>query len=123
MKLTVVGCSGSFPSADSACSSYLIEAEGYRLLLDLGNGALGELQKYCGLYDIDAIALSHLHPDHCVDLMALEVHMVWGPGAGSPPIPVIGPPGAVSSASTPGCRPTTGAAAQLPGAGRWWSPA
>ncbi|MBL1068465.1 MBL fold metallo-hydrolase [Streptomyces sp. 7-21] len=92
MKLTVVGCSGSFPSADSACSSYLIEAEGYRLLLDLGNGALGELQKYCGLYDIDAIALSHLHPDHCIDMCGYFVARYYryegGPCA---PLPVYGP--------------------------------
>ena len=39
------------------------------------------------------MVITHLHPDHCVDLMGLEVHMVWGPGAGSPPLPVIGPPG------------------------------
>ena len=61
MKLTVVGCSGSFPSAESACSSYLVEADGFRLLLDMGNGALGELQRHCGLYDLDADPLSHLH--------------------------------------------------------------
>lgn len=93
MKLTVVGCSGSFPSADSACSSYLVEAEGFRLLLDMGNGALGELQKYCGLYDIDAVALSHLHPDHCIDMCGYFVARYYrhegGPCA---PIPVYGPP-------------------------------
>lgn len=68
MKLTVVGCSGSFPSAESACSSYLVEADGFRLLLDMGNGALGELQRHIGLYDLDAIFLSHLHADHCIDM-------------------------------------------------------
>lgn len=94
MKLTVVGCSGSFPSADSACSSYLIEAEGYRLLLDLGNGALGELQKHCGLYDIDAIALSHLHPDHCIDMCAYFVARYYRHDGGRcAPLPVYGPPG------------------------------
>ncbi|MDT0267887.1 MBL fold metallo-hydrolase [Streptomyces sp. DSM 44915] len=92
MKLTVVGCSGSFPSADSACSSYLVEAEGYRLLLDLGNGALGELQKYCGLYDVDAIALSHLHPDHCIDMCAYFVARYYRHDGGRPaPVPVYGP--------------------------------
>ncbi len=73
MKLTVVGCSGSFPSAESACSSYLVEADGFRLLLDMGNGALGELQRHCGLYDLDAIFLSHLHADHCIDMCAYFV--------------------------------------------------
>ncbi|WP_326596857.1 MBL fold metallo-hydrolase [Streptomyces sp. NBC_01803] len=94
MKLTVVGCSGSFPSADSACSSYLIEAEGYRLLLDMGNGALGELQKYCGLYDIDAIAISHLHPDHCIDMCGYFVARYYRhEGGRCDALPVYGPPG------------------------------
>ncbi len=94
MKLTVVGCSGSFPSADSACSSYLVEAEGYRLLLDMGNGALGELQKYCGLYDIDAIAISHLHPDHCIDMCGYFVARYYRhEGGRCDPLPVYGPEG------------------------------
>lgn len=94
MKLTVVGCSGSFPSADSACSSYLIEAEGYRLLLDMGNGALGELQKHCGLDDIDAIAISHLHPDHCIDMCGYFVARYYRPdGQRRARVPVFGPPG------------------------------
>lgn len=94
MKLTVVGCSGSFPSADSACSSYLVEAEGFRLLVDLGNGALGELQKHCGLYDVDAIALSHLHPDHCIDMLSYFVARYYRyEGGRCDPIPVYGPAG------------------------------
>jgi ribonuclease BN (tRNA processing enzyme) len=94
MKLTVVGCSGSFPSADSACSSYLIEADGYRLVLDMGNGALGELQRHCGLYDIDAVVLSHLHADHCIDMAAYYVARYYRHDGGRcPSIPVYGPKG------------------------------
>ncbi|NLU71206.1 MBL fold metallo-hydrolase [Streptomyces sp. HNM0575] len=94
MKLTVVGCSGSFPSAESACSSYLVEAEGHRLLLDMGNGALGELQRYSGLYDLDAIALSHLHPDHCIDMCGYFVARYYRhEGGRCEPIPVHGPQG------------------------------
>jgi ribonuclease BN (tRNA processing enzyme) len=94
MKLTVVGCSGSFPSAESPCSSYLIEADGFRLLLDLGNGALGELQRHCGLYDIDAVLISHLHADHCVDLCAYFVARYYRfEGGMAPAIPVYGPVG------------------------------
>ena len=44
MKLTVVGCAGSFPSASSTGSCYLVEHDGHRIVLDLGNGALGALQ-------------------------------------------------------------------------------
>jgi ribonuclease BN (tRNA processing enzyme) len=94
MKLTVVGCSGSFPSAESACSSYLVEADGFRLLLDMGNGALGELQRHCGLYDLDAIFLSHLHADHCIDMCAYFVARYYRfDGGRCEPIPVYGPEG------------------------------
>ncbi|MCC5033184.1 MBL fold metallo-hydrolase [Streptomyces sp. WAC 00631] len=94
MKLTVVGCSGSFPSADSACSSYLVEADGFRLLLDMGNGALGELQRHCGLYDLDAVILSHLHADHCIDMCGYFVARYYRYEGGRPAaIPVYGPEG------------------------------
>ncbi|GAA2469225.1 MBL fold metallo-hydrolase [Streptomyces thermolineatus] len=94
MKLTVVGCSGSFPSADSACSSYLVEADGFRMLLDMGNGALGELQRHCGLYDLDAVVLSHLHADHCIDMCNYWVVRYYPPDrAIGPRLPVYGPEG------------------------------
>ncbi|MFF4100336.1 MBL fold metallo-hydrolase [Streptomyces sp. NPDC001903] len=94
MKLTVVGCSGSFPSAESACSSYLVEADGFRLLLDMGNGALGELQRHIGLYDLDAIFLSHLHADHCIDMCAYFVARFYRhEGGRCAAIPVYGPEG------------------------------
>ncbi|MEV4558946.1 MBL fold metallo-hydrolase [Kitasatospora sp. NPDC049285] len=93
MKLTVVGCSGSFPSVDSPCSSYLVEADGYRLVVDLGNGALGALQKYTGLYDVDAVLLSHLHADHCIDLCAYWVARNYRVEGCPDPVPVYGPTG------------------------------
>jgi ribonuclease BN (tRNA processing enzyme) len=94
MKLTVVGCSGSFPSVESACSSYLVEADGFRLLLDMGNGALGELQRHCGLYDLDAIVLSHLHADHCIDMCGYFVARYYRHDGGRcAPLPVWGPEG------------------------------
>ena len=93
MELIVVGSSGSFPSADSPCSCYLVEAEGYRLIIDLGNGALGALQRYCGLYDVDAILLSHLHADHCIDMCAYYVARKYRIEGCPEPLPVHGPHG------------------------------
>lgn len=93
MKLTVVGCSGSFPGRESAASCYLLEADGFRMLLDLGNGALGPLQSYVDLASIDAVLFSHLHPDHCLDLCGIYVHRTYHPNGKLPMIPVYGPAG------------------------------
>jgi ribonuclease BN (tRNA processing enzyme) len=93
MRATVIGCSGSFPGPDSPASCYLLEAEGFRLVLDLGNGALGVLQRYAELFGIDAICLSHLHADHCVDLEAYWVARQYTAEGPRPPIPVYGPRG------------------------------
>jgi ribonuclease BN (tRNA processing enzyme) len=93
MRLTVVGCAGSLPGPDSAASCYLLEAEGFRLVVDLGNGALGALQRHAGLFDIDAICLSHLHADHCVDLYSYSIARTYSPDGPQPPIPVYGPVG------------------------------
>src|ERR1700721_2130917 len=93
MRLTVVGCSGSFPGPDSAASCYLLEADGFRLVVDMGNGSLGALQRYTGLFDVDAVCLSHLHADHCVDLYSYSVARAYSPAGPQPPIPVYGPAG------------------------------
>src|SRR5690242_7683504 len=79
MKLTVLGCSGSVPGPDSAASSYLVTAEGFHLVLDLGSGALGSLQRHIAVPQIGAIGLSHLHPDHCMDLTGLYVAAKYAP--------------------------------------------
>jgi ribonuclease BN (tRNA processing enzyme) len=93
MRVTIVGCAGSFPGPRSAASSYLIEAGGFRLLADLGNGALGALQQHCGLDDVDAIWLSHQHADHCLDMCAYLVARAFHPGGPLRRLPVYAPPG------------------------------
>ncbi|HEY2505033.1 MAG TPA: MBL fold metallo-hydrolase [Streptosporangiaceae bacterium] len=93
MQVTIVGCAGSFPGPDSAASCYLIDAGGFRVALDMGNGALGALQRYAGLAEIDAILLSHLHADHCIDMCAYSVAQNYHPDGPRPQIPVYGPDG------------------------------
>jgi ribonuclease BN (tRNA processing enzyme) len=93
MRLTVAGCSGSMPGPDSPASCYLLEADGFRLVLDLGNGAIGALQRYASLDSIDAVCLSHLHADHCLDLCPYYVASTYAPGGPLPPVPVYGPAG------------------------------
>ena len=89
MRLTVIGCTGSFPGPNSPASCYLLTATDrhgrtWRVLMDMGNGALGVLQRHINLADIDAILISHLHPDHCIDLSGLHVAVKWDPRAGPP---------------------------------------
>ena len=97
MRLTVVGCSGSYPGPDSPASCYLVEAEHedrtWRILLDLGNGALGALHRYADPLAIDAVFLSHLHPDHFMDLCGYYVLRKYHPTGPRPAIPVWGPAG------------------------------
>jgi ribonuclease BN (tRNA processing enzyme) len=93
MRLTVIGCSGSFPGPDSAASCYLLEADGFRLVVDMGNGSLGALQRFAPLFGIDAVLLSHLHADHCVDLHSYSIARTYSPEGPRPPIPVYGPAG------------------------------
>ncbi len=98
MRVTVVGCSGSFAGPRSPASCYLLQAphEGRTasILLDLGSGALGALQRHLDPAALDAVFLTHLHPDHCVDVLALHVARKYRP-AGRPqhPLPVYGPEG------------------------------
>jgi ribonuclease BN (tRNA processing enzyme) len=93
MKVTVVGCAGSYPNAESAASCYLLEAEGFRLVIDMGNGAFGALQRYVGFDEIDAVCVSHLHGDHCLDLGAFAIARHYAPGGPRPPVPLYGPRG------------------------------
>ncbi|MDQ6739313.1 MAG: MBL fold metallo-hydrolase, partial [Actinomycetota bacterium] len=82
----------------------------WRILLDLGSGALGAVQKYMDLQDIDAIFLTHLHPDHCMDLCGLHVAVRWDPnGWKAGRIPVWGPSAtAVRLATAYGLDPVPG---------------
>ena len=96
MRLTVLGCAGSFPGPDSPCSSYLVDADGFRLLLDFGTGAMSALQRFNGLYTLDAILLSHLHADHVFDACSYVVARRYAPGGRYPVLPVYAPAGAAA---------------------------
>jgi ribonuclease BN (tRNA processing enzyme) len=91
MKLTIVGMSGTFPAPHSGCSSYLLEHDGFRLLLDVGNGSTGALQEVCGLLGPDAVVVSHLHGDHYLDLITYTYARRYHPEGQPPLLPVYGP--------------------------------
>ena len=69
MKLTTIGCWGGYPYKDTGTTSYLITAEnGFQLLMDVGSRAVNELEKEISPLDVDAVIISHYHPDHIADL-------------------------------------------------------
>ncbi len=72
MKLTVIGYWGGYPAMDKASSAYLLEKDGFHLVLDMGSGALLTLQKHIQVMDIDAVILSHYHADHIADIGVLQ---------------------------------------------------
>jgi ribonuclease BN (tRNA processing enzyme) len=100
MKVTVIGCSGSFAGPDSSASCYLLEAPDavdpdrtWRVLLDLGSGALGALQRHADPLTIDAVLISHLHADHFFDISGYYVMRKYHPRGPQARIPVHGPRG------------------------------
>ena len=94
MKLTVLGCYGPFPKAKGACSGYLLECQDTKILIDCGNGVLSRFLGLCNdLNQLDAIIISHLHPDHMSDLMVLRYALDIGAKIGkiNRPIPLYLP--------------------------------
>ena len=69
MQLTVLGCSAAYPRPGGACSGYIVEEGGTKLLIDCGSGVLGHLQLWVAPMDISHIVISHLHADHVIDLI------------------------------------------------------
>jgi ribonuclease BN (tRNA processing enzyme) len=68
LTLTVLGCSGSYAGPGGACSGYLVADGTTTVWVDAGSGTLANLQRHVGLADVDAVVLSHEHPDHWSDL-------------------------------------------------------
>ena len=93
MRMTVYGNNATCPEADGACSCFLIEADGGRILLDMGNGSLAKLQKDVDLAALDLIAISHLHFDHFGDLFCAKYQLESRRACGEaiPRIPLLTP--------------------------------
>lgn len=90
LSFTVLGCAGTFPGPHTACSGYLIRTRETTLVIDLGSGALANLQRQIDLSEIDAVVLSHEHPDHWLDLPLLRNALRYVLGLGD--VPAYGTP-------------------------------
>jgi ribonuclease BN (tRNA processing enzyme) len=82
LTVTVLGCSGTYAGPGGACSGYLVRSPGVTLVVDLGSGTLANLQRHVDPRDLDAVVLTHEHPDHWLDLPLLRnaLRYVFGVG-------------------------------------------
>lgn len=93
MQWRVFGCHSPFPAPGGATPGYLLEAEGYRILIDCGSGVLAKLAEVCPPYRLDAVILSHLHHDHIADFFVLQyaIQTAMRLGWRQAPLPVYAP--------------------------------
>jgi ribonuclease BN (tRNA processing enzyme) len=91
VKITVLGKSPAWQDAGGACSGYLVEAGGTRLLVDCGNGVFAKLREVLDYVDVTAVVLSHMHADHCLDVIPFAYALTYAPR--QQPVPVAHYPG------------------------------
>ena len=92
----MLGACGAWPEAGSACSAFLVEQDGFRLLVDVGYAALPRLLEHLPARDVDAVFVTHGHPDHCADLNPLLRARALD-ASPPPPLPVFALPGALDA--------------------------
>ncbi len=92
LQVTVLGSCGAFPEPGRACSGFAVDWDGCRLVLDLGYGTLPRLLTHWPDGRVDAVVITHEHPDHCVDLHGLFRMRFYG-GSREPRLPLYCPPG------------------------------
>jgi ribonuclease BN (tRNA processing enzyme) len=92
VKLTVIGGSAACPNPGDASSSYLIEHDGFSLVLDCGPGSISVLRRFVNLRDVGSVFISHVHSDHTIDLVPFRYGLRYIPGGRGPKVPLWLPP-------------------------------
>ncbi|GAA4919372.1 MBL fold metallo-hydrolase [Streptomonospora salina] len=93
MELTVLGSAAPYARPGNPCSGYLVTGGSGAVWLDAGPGTLAQLQRHTRLPELDGIWISHLHADHCADLLTAFYALVYADQPPQAPIPLYGPPG------------------------------
>lgn len=96
MRLTILGGCGAWPAAGQACSGYLVTCDGFSLLIDPGYATLPRLLQLTEAATVDAVLVSHGHPDHCADLNPLLRARALAEDP-APVLPLHAPPGALDA--------------------------
>jgi ribonuclease BN (tRNA processing enzyme) len=78
LELEILGAGPAYTDRPgSAGAAYLVRAGSTTLVLDLGQGSFPRLAGALEPSTIDAVLVSHLHPDHFIDLVALRHYLRW----------------------------------------------
>lgn len=76
MELTVLGAGPAYTSRPGATgAAYLVRSGTTAILLDLGQGSFPRLMAELEPSDLAAVFISHLHPDHFIDLVPLRHYL------------------------------------------------
>jgi ribonuclease BN (tRNA processing enzyme) len=76
--LDVIGAGPAYTDRPGASgASYLLRLADASLLLDLGQGSFARLAATIDPATLAAVVVSHLHPDHFIDLVALRHYLRW----------------------------------------------
>lgn len=76
MELMVIGCDGTYPSANGACSGYLVMDGDTRILMDCGSGVISKLMALMDPAKLSALILTHWHNDHASDMLVLRYYLL-----------------------------------------------
>jgi ribonuclease BN (tRNA processing enzyme) len=95
VRFTVLGRSPAVPNPGEACAGYLVEGGRSRVMVDIGPGTVAQLLRLCNPWELDAVVISHMHTDHCLDLVTLRYSYPWIDVA-KKRLLVIVPPGATA---------------------------
>jgi ribonuclease BN (tRNA processing enzyme) len=95
MRLTVIGATGGYPGRGQPCSGYLLRADGFTILIDPGYGVALAVTRH-DAPAVDAVLVSHGHPDHCADLNPILRARAWAETP-LPPLPVHAQAGALDA--------------------------
>lgn len=80
LRLDVVGAGPAYTDRPGATgAAYLVRSDRTAILLDLGQGSFPRLAGLMDPGELDVVLISHLHPDHFIDLVALRHFLRWGP--------------------------------------------
>lgn len=93
MRLTVLGSAASHAGEGQACAGHLVEGGGASVLFDCGNGVLANAYRVTDPYELDAVFVTHNHPDHYVDLYSMQAMLRYAPSGPISSMPLYMPMG------------------------------